>query len=329
MPSMMGTMPAQVTISTEEGLLMDVRVGVEPLTIGRAADNIVRSSDRNVSRHHAVIRPLIDGTYQVEDVGSSFGTFLNGAPVTRPTPLRHGNQLRVGDLQIEFSVLPDEFTDDVTQPAMAMIPPQQLSAAQTIPPTPMIVGADPAELAAAKNRIEALMDQLSDLRKEVVLAQEDEDRAHSERVLLEQELLQARRALDEANAQKAELESRIARMERELQRPPPPPPVAQAQGGDSDVALLQKQLREARAGVDSLRTRISEMEQRDAQALVQRKEIERLTEQLKQREAREAALSESLQPAMARITELSAEADALRKKLAFAETELAELRRRQ
>ncbi|MFR0354770.1 ABC transporter ATP-binding protein/permease [Streptomyces sediminimaris] len=53
--------------------------------IGRAADNDLVVDDLIVSRRHAELRALPDGTYQIADLGSHNGTFLNGAPVTAAT----------------------------------------------------------------------------------------------------------------------------------------------------------------------------------------------------------------------------------------------------
>ncbi|MFJ7414304.1 FHA domain-containing protein [Streptomyces sp. NPDC098077] len=51
--------------------------------IGRDAGNDLVIDDLVVSRHHAELRALADGSYEIVDLGSHNGTFLNGQPVTR------------------------------------------------------------------------------------------------------------------------------------------------------------------------------------------------------------------------------------------------------
>jgi ABC-type multidrug transport system ATPase subunit len=51
--------------------------------IGRAGDNDLVVDDLVVSRRHAELRALADGTYEIADLGSHNGTYLNGQPVTR------------------------------------------------------------------------------------------------------------------------------------------------------------------------------------------------------------------------------------------------------
>ena len=50
--------------------------------IGRATDNDLVIDDLVVSRHHAELRALPDGSYEIADLGSHNGTYLDGAPVT-------------------------------------------------------------------------------------------------------------------------------------------------------------------------------------------------------------------------------------------------------
>jgi ABC-type multidrug transport system ATPase subunit len=52
------------------------------LRIGRAEDNDVEVDDLSVSRHHAELRNTGDG-FEIVDLGSRNGTFLNGSPVFR------------------------------------------------------------------------------------------------------------------------------------------------------------------------------------------------------------------------------------------------------
>ncbi|MWA09614.1 FHA domain-containing protein [Streptomyces sp. BA2] len=63
--------------------------------IGRAADNDLVIDDLVVSRRHAELRVLDDGTYEIVDLGSHNGTYLNGQPVGR-APVSPGDIVGVG-----------------------------------------------------------------------------------------------------------------------------------------------------------------------------------------------------------------------------------------
>ncbi|MFF4804994.1 FHA domain-containing protein [Streptomyces sp. NPDC001351] len=63
--------------------------------IGRAADNDLVIDDLVISRHHAELRALPDGTYEIADLGSHNGTFLNGSPVTA-APIGPGDIVGIG-----------------------------------------------------------------------------------------------------------------------------------------------------------------------------------------------------------------------------------------
>lgn len=77
------------------------RVAVtEPVTLGRAGDNAVRLADPTVSRHHARIVPRDNGV-QVEDIGSSYGTLVDGRPINEPVPARDGSEITLGDVTIQ------------------------------------------------------------------------------------------------------------------------------------------------------------------------------------------------------------------------------------
>jgi pSer/pThr/pTyr-binding forkhead associated (FHA) protein len=65
------------------------------VTVGRA-DTDLELNDAEVSRVHAVLRPRPDGTVEVEDLGSTNGTYVGEERVAAPSVLQPGGQLRVG-----------------------------------------------------------------------------------------------------------------------------------------------------------------------------------------------------------------------------------------
>lgn len=65
--------------------------------IGRAANNEIVIDDVEVSRRHAQIIRQPDGTYAVEDLGSTNGTFVNGRRSAGLTPLHPGDVIDLGE----------------------------------------------------------------------------------------------------------------------------------------------------------------------------------------------------------------------------------------
>ncbi|MFC5722437.1 FHA domain-containing protein [Streptomyces gamaensis] len=53
------------------------------MRIGRALENELVVSDLQVSRHHAEFRATADGRFEIVDLGSHNGTYVNGQPVSR------------------------------------------------------------------------------------------------------------------------------------------------------------------------------------------------------------------------------------------------------
>ena len=59
-----------------------MRLPSRTLRIGRADDNEVVVADLSVSRHHAELRRTERGGYEIVDLGSYNGTFVNGQRIT-------------------------------------------------------------------------------------------------------------------------------------------------------------------------------------------------------------------------------------------------------
>ncbi|MGW6689022.1 FHA domain-containing protein [Streptomyces sp. NPDC054961] len=64
--------------------------------IGRAADNDLVIDDLVVSRHHAELRALDSGAYEIADLGSHNGTYLNGARLTHAAGIGEGDIVGIG-----------------------------------------------------------------------------------------------------------------------------------------------------------------------------------------------------------------------------------------
>jgi hypothetical protein len=73
-------------------------------TIGRTQDNQIVLRHSSVSRHHAWIKAEGE-EYEVFDVGSTNGTYVNGERITDPRRLVSGDLVRFGDEEFVFSKL--------------------------------------------------------------------------------------------------------------------------------------------------------------------------------------------------------------------------------
>ena len=92
--------PVQESVIISPG--EEVAIDSLPVGIGRGGQNEVPlDADEFASAQHARFESRSDGLW-VEDVGSTNGTFVNGARVTTPRRLSRGDVVRVG--QTDFRV---------------------------------------------------------------------------------------------------------------------------------------------------------------------------------------------------------------------------------
>ena len=136
----MAESPAALSPASLGGLVLVLPDGsrvpiTAPLTIGRGEEATVRIADQTVSRLHARIALGADGPV-IEDAGSRFGTVLSGAPLTGPTALHPGAQIRLGDVVIAVE---DAVPRRVASPSPA---PVAASAAQPGPGETIVVPVD-------------------------------------------------------------------------------------------------------------------------------------------------------------------------------------------
>ena len=91
------------TLVVTEGALAGttLTLGADPITLGRADDSTLVITDDYASSRHARLVPA-DGSWLVEDLGSTNGTYLGQAKVTRPTVVPLGQQIKIGKTVLEL-----------------------------------------------------------------------------------------------------------------------------------------------------------------------------------------------------------------------------------
>src|SRR4051794_12089080 len=113
----------------------------QELVIGRATPGAGSlGGDGEISRVHARVYRDASGRLSVEDLGSTNGTFVNGSRITASTPLRPGDQVRVGQTTMTVEAgAGAPAVGNVTPPAGVPPPPVPVPEAaptQQLPPTP-------------------------------------------------------------------------------------------------------------------------------------------------------------------------------------------------
>jgi len=113
------------------------------VTIGRENTVVLIEGDGEVSRSHAVVRTS-DGGIEVEDLGSTNGTFVNERRISEPTELSSGDIVRVG--QTRLDVVAEEDPNKTMVSGVVDPPTQQHSPpAPPAPPASDEPIAEPAE----------------------------------------------------------------------------------------------------------------------------------------------------------------------------------------
>ena len=130
-------------------------LGPDTLRIGRAPDNTFVLQDPQSSSHHAEVAPAPGGSnYQVTDLGSTNGTFVNEQRLAphSPRPLNAGDVIRIGQTSITYEASGASYAPTVlasppgyvptmaaeqpsfTPPPQPMMPPQPQAYGNIVPP---------------------------------------------------------------------------------------------------------------------------------------------------------------------------------------------------
>jgi len=112
------------TLIVRDGPLRGQRFEVDSgeVSIGREDTEVIIEDDTEVSRSHAVVRPTADGL-EIEDQGSTNGTFVNEQQISGSHRLSNGDTVRVG--QTRFNVEAEDDDPNKTSVSGIVMPPTQ------------------------------------------------------------------------------------------------------------------------------------------------------------------------------------------------------------
>jgi two-component system, NtrC family, response regulator HydG len=151
-----------------------ILLGATEVSIGRHENNSVAIDDVAVSKHHCVVRPC-GGRFQLHDLKSRNGTFVNGIPVT-DRMLEENDEIRVGESVFQFQVhgREDQETTTLHGGDSIYLNPQKLD--ETLPPSDRTARGVHILLRISQalqvaQTVEALQRQLLELLLEAVPAQ--------------------------------------------------------------------------------------------------------------------------------------------------------------
>lgn len=91
---------AKLLVHGKEGVLREIPLGQQRITIGRREDNDLCLGDKATSSQHAVIITIGRNSY-LQDLKSTNGTLVNGSPVQKHT-LKHGDVILIGRNHLSY-----------------------------------------------------------------------------------------------------------------------------------------------------------------------------------------------------------------------------------
>lgn len=209
------TLKLAVTTSAT-GDLSELVLTRETYRVGRRPDNDLRIKETYVSGYHSELRRTDEGSYELVDLGSANGTFLNGDPVETPVGIKAGDFIHFGILEVGVEEHLESLRADTTpcRPDLH----EASEDAKCLGERNMELSANVGRLQARLNRESTEKDQL---REDLEAAREKSDRRLAEIESLQQLV--------------ASKDREVAELERE-----------QARSESDSVQLLKRELFEAR-----------------------------------------------------------------------------------
>ncbi len=151
-------MPKMI-VSIDGVVIKEVEISQERTTLGRRPYNDIVIDNLAVSGEHAVVHlHAASGIVEVEDIGSTNGTYVNGKAVQRQA-LRNGDTIEIGKYKVRFLSEEENHNYEKTMVFKpGMVPPRSAAAAaqmptsapMPMPPTPMPPHATPPQMAAIR-----------------------------------------------------------------------------------------------------------------------------------------------------------------------------------
>src|SRR6201987_3976842 len=100
-------MPAKFRVNSAGGDPFEREVN-NTATVGRTSDNTIPLPGNHVSRQHAIVRCHNGFQYQIMDLASRNGTFVNYQGVVMPVPREPGARVRIANYELVFDQTPDD-----------------------------------------------------------------------------------------------------------------------------------------------------------------------------------------------------------------------------
>ncbi|HYL57787.1 MAG TPA: FHA domain-containing protein, partial [Candidatus Acidoferrales bacterium] len=118
-PSSETARPRLVSIGTSEP--HEYSLDKQSIAIGSHSSNDIVIADASVSRRHATIARKL-GIFELADLDSTNGTFINGGRVRKPVALKRGDEIKFGAVRFAFVAA----IDPASAPARAARAPSRL-----------------------------------------------------------------------------------------------------------------------------------------------------------------------------------------------------------